>query len=35
MALEHNGDIYSCDHYVEPEYLLGNILNTPMTELAA
>ena len=35
MALEHNGDIYSCDHYVEPEYLLGNILKTPMTELAA
>ena len=25
VALEHNGDLYSCDHYVEPEYLLGNI----------
>lgn len=25
LALEHNGDLYSCDHYVEPEYLLGNI----------
>lgn len=25
VALEHNGDVYSCDHYVEPEYLLGNI----------
>jgi len=33
MALEHNGDLYSCDHYVEPEYRLGNILETPMTEL--
>ena len=25
VALEHNGDLYSCDHYVEPKYLLGNI----------
>lgn len=25
LALEHNGDLYSCDHYVEPEFLLGNI----------
>jgi uncharacterized protein len=25
LALEHNGDLYSCDHYVEPDYLLGNI----------
>lgn len=35
MALEHNGDLYSCDHFVEPNYHLGNILKTPMTELAA
>jgi uncharacterized protein len=27
LALEHNGDIYSCDHYVYPQYQLGNILN--------
>lgn len=27
LAIEHNGDIYSCDHYVYPEYYLGNILN--------
>jgi uncharacterized protein len=27
LALEHNGDIYSCDHYVYPKYHLGNILN--------
>ncbi|WP_411679101.1 anaerobic sulfatase maturase [Clostridium thailandense] len=26
LAIEHNGDIYSCDHYVYPEYYLGNIL---------
>lgn len=25
VALEHKGDVYSCDHYVEPAYLLGNI----------
>jgi uncharacterized protein len=25
LALEHNGDLFSCDHYVEPDYLLGNI----------
>ncbi|MFN2187506.1 MAG: SPASM domain-containing protein, partial [Candidatus Promineifilaceae bacterium] len=25
LALEHNGDLYSCDHFVEPDFLLGNI----------
>jgi uncharacterized protein len=25
LALEHSGDVYSCDHYVEEDYLLGNI----------
>ncbi len=25
LALEHNGDVYSCDHYVEEDYLLGNL----------
>ncbi|HZD42835.1 MAG TPA: anaerobic sulfatase maturase, partial [Methanomicrobiales archaeon] len=25
LALEHNGDLYSCDHFVEPKYYLGNI----------
>jgi uncharacterized protein len=33
VALEHNGDLYSCDHYVEPRYLLGNISRTPIAEL--
>jgi uncharacterized protein len=33
MALEHNGDLYSCDHFVEPGYYLGNILRTPMIDL--
>ena len=25
LALEHTGDLYSCDHFVEPDHLLGNI----------
>ena len=35
LALEHNGDLYSCDHFVEPDYLLGNIKETHMIELIA
>ena len=35
VALEHNGDLYSCDHFVEPDYLLGNITRTHMVELLA
>lgn len=35
LALEHNGDLYSCDHYVEPDFLLGNIQETHMIELVA
>lgn len=35
LALEHTGDLYSCDHYVEPDYLLGNIKETAMIELVA
>ena len=33
LALEHTGDLYSCDHFVEPDYRLGNIGETPMIEL--
>jgi len=33
IALEHNGDVYSCDHFVEPDYLLGNIRDTHLSEL--
>ncbi|MEI6624294.1 MAG: anaerobic sulfatase maturase [Actinomycetes bacterium] len=35
LALEHNGDLYSCDHFVEPEHLLGNITQTHLLELVA
>ncbi|MBC7898428.1 MAG: anaerobic sulfatase maturase [Saprospiraceae bacterium] len=34
-ALEHNGDLYSCDHYVEPKYKLGNIHETHMQDMMA
>ncbi|MGO9266873.1 MAG: anaerobic sulfatase maturase [Candidatus Binataceae bacterium] len=32
-ALEHNGDLYSCDHFVEPDYLLGNLTQSRMIDL--
>jgi uncharacterized protein len=35
LVLEHNGDVYSCDHYVEPEHLLGNVRRTPLKTLVA
>ncbi len=35
LALEHTGDLYSCDHFVEPDYFLGNIKETHMLELVA
>jgi uncharacterized protein len=34
-ALEHNGDLYSCDHFVEPRYRLGNIHETHMLKLVS
>lgn len=30
-VVEHNGDFYSCDHYVDREHFLGNILEHPLT----
>ncbi len=33
LAMEHTGDLYSCDHFVEPDCFLGNIQDTPMVEL--
>ncbi len=35
LALEHTGDLYCCDHFVEPAYRLGNIRETHMLELVA
>ncbi len=33
VAVEHDGSVYSCDHYVYPEYRLGNIFERPLIEL--
>ncbi len=33
LAMEHNGDVYSCDHYVYPRYKLGNVLNQALGEM--
>lgn len=35
LALEHNGDVYSCDHYVEPGHKLGNIREQHIATLVA
>lgn len=32
-VMTHEGDIYSCDHFVYPHYKLGNIMETPLSEL--
>lgn len=32
-AMEHNGDVYSCDHFVFPEYRLGNIREQSLVEM--
>jgi len=32
-VVEHNGDFYSCDHFVDVEHRLGNIKETPLVEL--
>jgi uncharacterized protein len=32
-AMEFNGDVYSCDHFVFPEYRLGNIYNKTLTSM--
>lgn len=29
-AMEHNGDVYSCDHFVEPDHRLGNLKDSPL-----
>jgi uncharacterized protein len=35
LALEHNGALYACDHFVEPRYYLGNIQEQNLLELVA
>jgi uncharacterized protein len=33
LAIEHNGDVFSCDHYVYPEFKLGNVNDTALAAL--
>jgi uncharacterized protein len=33
LALEHNGDLFACDHFVEPRYQLGNLADIPLIEM--
>lgn len=35
LAVEHNGDLYSCDHFVEPDHLLGNLHDRHLLDLVA
>jgi len=35
LAMEHNGDVYACDHFVEPRYRLGNINQDHLLTLVA
>lgn len=35
LAIEHTGDLYSCDHFVYPENRLGNIMDAPLASLVA
>lgn len=32
-VLEYNGDLYACDHFVYPEWRIGNIMDRPLSEL--
>ncbi len=34
LAMEHNGDLYACDHYVYPEYHIGNVNNGRLADMA-
>ena len=34
LTVEHNGDVYCCDHFVYPEYKIGNIHTNRLADLA-
>ena len=34
LAVEKNGDVFSCDHYVYPEYQIGNIADNSLARMA-
>ena len=33
LAIEHTGDVYACDHYVQPDHLVGNLVELPLATL--
>ena len=33
LAIEHDGEVYACDHFVEPEHRLGNLADTTLQAL--
>ncbi|HUW92020.1 MAG TPA: anaerobic sulfatase-maturation protein [Bacteroidales bacterium] len=33
LVVEHNGDVFSCDHFVYPEFRLGNIMSDNLADL--
>ena len=35
VAMEHDGSVFACDHYVYPEYKLGNVLTDMLREMVA
>jgi len=35
LVLEHNGDLYACDHFVEPKYLLGSVQQNSLIDLVS
>jgi serine-type anaerobic sulfatase-maturating enzyme len=35
LAMEHTGDLYSCDHFVYPEHKLGNIVDAPLATMVS
>ncbi len=35
IAVEHNGDVYSCDHYVYPDFRLGNLFSESLGAMVA
>ncbi|RKX89069.1 MAG: anaerobic sulfatase maturase [Spirochaetes bacterium] len=35
MAIEHDGSVYSCDHYVFPEYRIGNVMEEELSDIVS
>jgi uncharacterized protein len=34
-VIEHTGEVYACDHFVEPAWRVGNVVDTPLAEILA